>query len=459
MIIEKTRTIESVRKRHLITGNIDIKEWFKTNSFAPLFLLILIGIVFRIFYFTHLQSYTISTDTNSYVNAMNTIFLGKVDKLRPPLYPIFLGIMRTLFGTGYMLAAVNFQTVFALISIVFFYLSSAMIFKNKIIIYCATILYGIMPQILNWERALIPESLAISGTVVFFFVLLKYLKKPTIKLAFLIGVICFLFVMLKPAFILYSAIIFLFWILRFLFHKQEIKQNLVGLLSIVMVFLLLKGYCYLNEKDNGYNGISIVGSNLNQVFMLMDNNMYQNANYPDIENKIDELKTNSPYTITWDQMLALNTEVEPQLLTEYANSTIKQHIPEYIYYSVKKFALLAKEPLSIGRYAERINTHWEVITDSLMFFLFPFTFLHLYVLILAEFFLALKRFLQQKKFPWISLGLIAFLLGQLVVAVVGAMSDWQRLIVNVFPFILILFLLYIDRFMDYLQSRALVNQE
>lgn len=460
----KERIHEYERKKsimkYLITQKlmINLRYFLYQIKNHPFLLIMLFCIMIRLVYFTHLQPYTVSADTNSYVNAMNTILQGKVDKLRPPLYPLLLGIMRAIFGTNYMLATVNFQTLFSLLSIVFFYMTCKKMLKNKNTIYCATILYGILPQITSWERVLIPESIAISGTIMFFYLITRYLDRPTNKKACFIGILCFLFVMLKPAFIIYAPIILIFWILRFLTQRKEFVQNTIGIIVIVAIFLLLRGYCYLNERDNGYDGISIVGSNLNQVFMLMDNNMYENPAYPDIVNKIKVLKTNSPYTITWDQMMALNAEVDSQLLTEYASSTIQHNIHGYLYYSIKKFVLLAKEPISVDKYANPIDTHWEVISDSAMYFLFPFTFLHIYLLILAEFIVSLRHFVKDRSIPWVTLGLVVFLAAQLVVAVIGAMSDWQRLVVNVFPFILTLFFLDAERMIGLVQSRSIQEQ-
>ena len=66
----------------------------------------------------------------------------------------------------------------------------------------------------------------------------SYLKKSRFIIAVIIGLLMFILVMIKPAFIYIVAIYIVFWIIRFFTHKKEWKYNIIGVASIIVTIII-----------------------------------------------------------------------------------------------------------------------------------------------------------------------------------------------------------------------------
>lgn len=110
----------------------------------------ILSILFCI-YLTYIFRVDITFDTPTYVNAWSTLLDGHIDKWRTPSYPIFLGIMKTIFGDNYLYFVVLVQHLVFLVSVRYFYLLTRCTVTNDKISFFITLFYALYPCVATYN--------------------------------------------------------------------------------------------------------------------------------------------------------------------------------------------------------------------------------------------------------------------------------------------------------------------
>ncbi len=87
----------------------------------------------------------------------------------------------------------------------------------------ATLFYATWHPILIQNVHLNPESLCLAGSTLMLFVLVKYLERPKRLAGVLLGLFPFVLIMLKPTYLILILVVFLFMALRYLVRPTEKK--------------------------------------------------------------------------------------------------------------------------------------------------------------------------------------------------------------------------------------------
>ena len=246
----KVRCVEQMPTRLIPDGSSGWIQYVIQFLKSDLFLLLLACGLFRLFYYYGLLDTLHNPDSNTYLNFHENIFRGHVDALRTPVYPYFIKIMK-IFGKENLIHHIILgQIVISFLTIIFFYNVTRIVFKTRAAIVLATLIYGIMPSFISFDKCILTESLSISVSTVFLWIVARYLAKPSAFLA----VICTLYivfaVLLRPSFIVLIPIMILFWGLRFAVVGSEFRNCLLGLAVTVFCIFFVMGYSYLNSKRN-----------------------------------------------------------------------------------------------------------------------------------------------------------------------------------------------------------------
>ena len=418
----------------------------------PLFFILLAVISFRFWYFSHFNVSTAYYDTASYMNYDHNIFLGEVDKFRTPIYPWFMKLVGFLFhatkGTAeYYAAIAHTQQVISVVGVAIFYFAACRMFKNTLVRYVAPILYGIAPSVVSWDLCILTESLSLFATVLCIYLIMRYLSNPTKPLAVFIGIYAFLMVMLRPTFVYMFAILGVFFVARLIFTKYDRKRALMGLVSLCVSGALLLGYCGMNKKTNDCFSISSVGVSVNQMYMVIDQRIYENGQYPEITKFIDE-RLGDGYNINYviDIIEPANKQFTYSELSAYVKSCIANNKETFNQYTVDKF---------IDRMNDNIATQYSGMLaaseinfkklDNIMLNLtFPFSFAGCFVLVLAAVIFAIYQLIRKKVLTWHILGLSAMIFTHLFVSIYGSMAEFARLSVMVVPSVYLLLFWFID---------------
>ena len=434
------------------------------NRHKQILWILAITIVFRLLLYPLSESFILlQYDSDSYSKFTENVFSGP--QLRTPLYPLFIMFVRFIsFSPDGYIPIVIAQEIVSLVSLVFMYKIVTRYTQNSKMIYILTLAYSLQPTIWHWNKCILTESLSISFSVIFAWILIYHLDKPKIWSAITLTAGSFLLVMLRASFLALFAVIIAFWIVRFFISKTDRKQSIIGFGSSLFCVFLLFGYMHLNYLQHGWKSITNV-STANQIMNLIDSELYENPNYQDLTDSLTQNKywydrKNMFFYLAWTPVSEeFGSTFEPQYVQSYVKDTIKLHLADYIRYTGRKFINLAGVPvLSViplstptslwndilagsfdfaAHEAQMTETseHWNIITIVLLaFFMFPVFFLFVYIYLSWAFIYTIVKWLKGKP-DWIDLGFSLIIISQLVTIVISVSDDHGRLFQPALPFL------------------------
>lgn len=233
-------------------------------------IIIAIGLLFRAVYISRYPCIHVTYDSLGYVDIGKNIFIEPtvkniINPYRTPLYPVFINSVMSAtrsFGAQITIpdcsqsikTLAGIQTIFNLAGLVIFYLLAMAMLKKRTIALIATILQATAINIVAWERSLHTEAIAIPLSILIAYAAIRAFFSPTWKRLLSVCLLSIIGILLRPSFILYPAIIFLFIVIR---HKtiQVFVKTLVAS-GIFLIFCL--GFSHMNNINWGYWGIQHV---------------------------------------------------------------------------------------------------------------------------------------------------------------------------------------------------------
>ena len=409
----------------------------------PIIYVVIFCIFCQVIIYSTVDKYTLTGDSGTYLEFDENIFKGEVDQERTPVYPYFIKIIKFIGGEeNYIRNVVIAQEVLFIVTIILFYYSIKQITNNKIILSIFTIIFGICPYIVLWNTTILTEPLALFEMALLVFFTLKYLKKPNKILAGSIGILIFIMIMTRPSYIYLLPIYILFWILRFIFNKEELKDNLTGIISCAICGVLILGYCGLMKIN--HNVFSITGiSYVNTFITALDSKSYKYADNKEMVAAIDkafeeENNTQNVWTI-WEKIKDNYTEEEKK---EFANSSIKND-PNYIKYLINKVFYVSTLDIGIT-YVEMQNSN--SVYKSLGHVLLPINFAIVYVMIIIAVVYLVYNLIKNKEINWYVAFFTVLIVANIFTLIVGAPFEPERLFLCSVENVLLLIIYAICKF-------------
>lgn len=439
------------------------RTWFTKVLRSPLFWIMLVSLVFRCLYVSRHNEIVTTPDTKSYVSKqlVENLWKGQVDTIRTPVYPCFIDAIRSIFGEEKLLKRITvIQRIISFASIACFYWILSNVLKSRVLVILGSLYYGVFRLFCSYNMTILTESLSISCTVFLLGLTLLYVKRPNHAKAVVLGLLPFLFIMLRPSFVFLIPIFLLFFTFRMITDKQSRPIETVGLFSVIFSLSLVFGYCHLVYRASGHFTPTTI-SYLNQYEIILDSTLYKNGSDPVIndliQKHIDEYKIKYPEEIapetlafTFRSGLSLpgHWNVRKEMIPEwfnlekiksgeyfdwinYSKETLRKNRWEFIQYNIGKF-------IEIGRYYN-IDTKWMDPGRTILF-RFGFVYCVLLIDLIALFYIAVF-FRRISWFSWVTLFFVA---GIVFTAIVGAQGDWSRLCVAALPPLFIIYGKYLD---------------
>ena len=368
--------------------------------------------------------YFYDTSSYSYLEDYQSEF-GEINAFRTPVYPIFLKIVG-IFGddsVDELYANVTAaQESISLISVAFFYLLMRKLTKSKVTQSIATLYYGCLPSIFTYNLCILTESLSISFVVFFLYAFCCYLEKKKISQQ-----------------IIFFAI---FWIFQFFIAKEERKKTGIGALSTVVVCLILGGYSWLNQVQNGFWGLSYVNI-INQTDIILDMKLYGSYENNPIDDQITQIivenydATDAPWYVAKDKVLE---QFSHGTLGEYNQRCIKHNLKSYLIGQIRRIVELGSTNINttlVNRYEG--NTQRYLIAFSQC--VFPLNIGFVFLIIGFELIYFLWKCIRKEKWKLIEqMRFFAMILmaGILSVTLLGAQAEYTRLIVPILSICILL---------------------
>lgn len=403
--------------------------------FGSLAQAMLIVFLVRLLFAFATEPYTILADSYSYINfPLADFFHLDFSGGRTPIYPIIIRVCYFLVGETYFLnTVVALQSIASFCSVALLYQLCLFCCKQHVIAYIITVLYGISPSIHGWDNCILTESFALSGMICFLYLIVKYIY--TSRFCYGASCIALLFVLtfLRPSFLIYNVLIFVFWIARVIFQHKEWKQILALCLCSCVSFALIFGYACIFAQSFGYLSIShplprqYLTVNITREYYLdSDNEAFTEAVLQALEDAQGDTST---------AMHAVLAEFSDAEILEITSEYMKQH-PLII--AADTLALAVSQSTdSFWPYYLRNDDAIAVPLVYLTQILEPvfgfFRVAHVYCFILLELLLVIVLWVKQKLPPWVHIGLFVFLASICVSSLIATSSEYSRTMICVLP--------------------------
>jgi 4-amino-4-deoxy-L-arabinose transferase-like glycosyltransferase len=242
----------------------------------------------------------------------------------------------------------------------------------------STIIYGASPFIFIWNNIVMTESLAMCAVTLLAYMTISYLKKPNIFFAYFIGIYIFGLIMLRPAFIYIVVIYLLFWIIRYFTNKSEIKNNIIGSVSMLICIILVLLYSLLIKVNYGNFEITNV-STANKVANIIESGTYVSGDNKNIIDMINnELKGRNYKEDFWSSTYKAINNFEKRDIDQYCSSVYKNDTKRYLFYILQNTLILGEKSVGI-RGAFNTQDYSSVKYKTLYFYdnmILPINFMH-----------------------------------------------------------------------------------
>jgi 4-amino-4-deoxy-L-arabinose transferase-like glycosyltransferase len=410
---------------------------------SPLFWILMISGIVRLIYYSVLLN-TKAYDSAGYINYRANILLGQTEGLRTPVYPYFIKLIG-LFGSHNLVDnIITAQIIISFLSIILFYKVVKALFKKRAVIFAASLLYGVMLPVINFDKLVLTESFAVIFSLIFIYLLVSYLKKPAHAKAWVLTLFVFIAIMLRPSFICLFPLAIAFWFLRLTIFRKDWKMCLSGLAASVVVMLLITGYSNLNKKNAGFNGISVV-SNHNELAVIVKASLYPYGNDTEIT---EAIKTNIELAKQHGGRPMAGVDVigqfAPDRIHKFIVNCIRNQPGAYAYY-VGSTLLDLQAANIFTNYPDHKLSYLAFRINNIEYLIFCVTFNMLYFFIVLDLVMIVTGWIKGKQAPWFKIMLWLLIVAQVAVAVMGGYNEYQRLILPAMPGLIILLFSYIDK--------------
>ena len=390
-------------------------------------------------------NYTL-TDTTSYFEAYDKITRGKIDSLRTPIYPLFIGLIRNIVGNSHChIIIILIQILIFIISIHYFY-KVANLLKNKKLVYWITFIYGVIPVIQSWNTIILTESLSISTSILYIYFTIFAIKTKQIKKVWLSTFWMLFLIMLRPSFICLLPInFFIFCIGKW--KDKEIRRIIFnGIMGCLAVILILYGYC--NEMQREYGVFTPSGVSLINKYMIKRENGTLNIN--DIKNK--ELKD---YISSEDFKDAENSYYEAiQIVDKFGFKKLKKIL--------KNNSIMPETKNILKRFISSSNYKYNIVTDIIPFTIIepfiPNTAMEFLVLLICIIYI-IAYIYKNKNIPKTTTFLVLFSSGIITISIIGAPGDFGRLFLPSYPAALLITGMLTQMMIQMIRNKSFLRNE
>lgn len=389
---------------------------------------------------------TLYPDSKSYLFLQKNIFKLEVDPERTPAYPFFIKLIRNSFESNYFNLIIWTQFFISCIGLYIFYLCIKNLTTNKYYIFLFTFVYALSVSMSGFDNCILTESLSLSSVILLFYLTICYFNNFRFHYVYMIFILLFFMVMLRPSFLIFFPGYVIIFVLCFLTKKLSIYYYLKTLLTASLVYSLIFIYVFLNDKQNGVNGLS-QNLTFNQVANLISYNLYTKGDDHEIINEIQENLNAGSYPPFYKLATdSLYVKFSHQRIQKYVAKSIKSEPYEYFKHSILKLITLASTPVLVF-YAPAINRNDKLI-NTLKLVFSNFKFIHLYLVLIIEASILFIQFIRHKKIYWLEMILFGFCLSQLFTNLLGAQIEYDRLFFVAWPAVSLISLLMIQRLMS-----------
>lgn len=311
------------------------------------------------------------------------------------------------------------------------------------------LVYSVVP-VWVFDKIILTESLAISGTVLFIYLISKYINNPDRKSGVCAIALSLLLTMLRPTYIINVLGVLIFYSIRFWVCKGERKVLLWGILAGVFSLSIIYGYSVKFKDDYGIYSLSATKVNQDFITTIM-----HHMNYFDSDNELS-LAVQEEYDNQHEnhELLSIPDNVINKIdcnlkeISDYVDNCKSNNKMAYLkYYIMTLYYMMPLSPFENIYYGTNIYNCNYLYADELFIsvtskeiggfllktisvFAGEIRYVHLYLLLI----ILIIQLKKNVKLSWLYLGLIMFILANILLAVYGTCGEFGRTSICVIPY-------------------------
>ncbi len=379
-----------------------------------------------------------TTDSYTYMHAWDTtICNGEVNAFRTPLYPIFIGSAKAIFGefVGKIVVWIIQSAIF-LYSIKWMKYLSEYFISNRKISFIITAIYALYPGPLTMNAATMTESLAMTGMVGLLYLTVKLYEEQRPKYMAWITLLLVALIMLRPAFSYLPVIYAGLWIVAFFSHHFSKQICLFGGLSVIFALSILGGYTLQMKKTYGVMTPSEI-SLVNNYFTVREAKVIVLKEIPDSVTRQVVADVIAHPSVTedgynyWEDIPRIFDSLTPVQIDELISTAAHNHPTEIAHYLL--FDRLRKACRDEATYGGGITPPIRMLTKCInpnvgtSFLIFAIFFI-----------ISLWPEIRARQFSIMKWVLAIHFLAMNAVVILGAQGDWARLLMPNYPTLLLI---------------------
>lgn len=385
-------------------------------------------------------------DTYDYLRAADVWAAGTPDFMRTPIYPLFLWLLRRVFGTGGIFAALcALQGALMVVSAWYFRGLCAKVLPGPRNVLWLTAIYALLPS-LQWTATLaMTEAPAIALTMILFYWLVRdFPELPTVRSSVYIGLLLIVLIFLRPMMICLLAVVGLwFAALSMRKHRSGTRRRAGAWCAWAVCVAAVLGYSAEMKHTWGvftFSGVSVC----NNFILATDAGILRPEHTSNLALRTQISRIYGSAEVIAEKPVYLAArwvpDVDSTLTAVELQSTVHRalaerpgevakHLALRCSYLVRPMPLL--KPLNIPVYR---SLH-QVLVPSIGLFAIAMA-IYLVWLIAAW-----RRGHKHLQLWLLWVAVVTFF----ATAVLGAMNDWNRLVEPAIPLALLLFGAFLAR--------------
>lgn len=365
---------------------------------------------------------------DSYITAWDNYSNGIIDAMRTPVYPLFLGLLRLIFGEKlFGLSAVIIQHIVFLISVRFFYKTAQYITNSERVSFWLTLFYALMPSITSWNNIILTESFAISGSVFLLYLTIQLYQKVSPNTLILHTIMMITLLFLRPIFVYMLPVFAVFW--TFAIIKKKFRVGLCGFSGVLISIVCLFSYMKVYEKEYGVFASSLVNT-YNQSIISLQYGLFDLDAIENPELKADIIEYEQyGKDINYEQGWRFFGEYDLKTMSDAIRISQKNNAIKWVQSIFGRMYKSAQKSLFFTGLSG-LSTFFDIIGISLNT-LYLFLIIYLFIIILWV--------IRQVQLPPFTILLYLLGVSNIIVAIIGAQAEWDRLILPSMPIYLLMF--------------------
>ena len=245
-------------------------------------------------------------------------------------------------------------------------------------------------------------------------------------------------IMTKPAFIYVLPIYILFWILRFIFQREEKREIIIGGISCIICAILLLGYCGLVKNQCGKFELTNI-FDLNNKIIFLYSESYKGINNQELINKVENMKEGIEKVDYFELAREFGKKYNRGQIDEFIKKSYVTK--QYFKYIIMKTINLSSS--SIGtNYVEKLGS--IKLYNRLGWISIPISFGMLYIMMAICIAYLIWKLIKEKYINYVLAFCTSMIIADLFTLIFGVPFESQRLFASSLPLVLLLITYVID---------------